>query len=67
MSDLDRVIHQAKGANRDFASEAGHRIGEELSKHNAQVKKKREQRYHETLGEISKYHLDRAITNRTYH
>ena len=67
MSNLDKVIHQARGANREHAREAGCAVGQALDEHNTQVKKKKEKDYESELGEISKYHLDRATTNRTYH
>ena len=64
---LEKIIHEAKQANREHAKEAGSAIGQALKKRNANAKKKRTQRYHAELGEITKYHEDRVTNNRSYH
>ena len=67
MSSLEKTIHDAKQANREHAKEASRAVTKKLDERNAQAKEKREQRYNNTIGEISKYHLDRALKNKTYH
>jgi len=64
---LDRALYEARGVKREHAKKASRAITNELDKHNAQIKKKGEERYEKELGEISKYHLDRALKNKTYH
>ena len=64
---VDKVLHQARKANKEQAKEAGRAIGRALDEHNSQVKKKREQKYESELSEITRYHEDRVMKNRTYH
>ena len=64
---LDKVIHQAHQASRDHAKVAGRAIGQALGEYNENVKKKKEQRYESELHEITRYHEDRVMKNKTYH
>ena len=67
MSDIDKVIHEVSGMNKEHAKKAGRYFGQVLDKHNAQSREKRDKRYDNDLHEITKYHEDRVMTNRTYH
>ena len=64
---VDRVLHQVRQANKEHAKEAGRAIGQALDEHNSQVKKDKEKRYESDLSEITRYHEDRVMKNRTYH
>ena len=42
-------------------------IGQALGKYNAEVKKRRQKYSDRELKEITRHHVDRVMSNRTYH
>lgn len=62
--ELNKATSEASGTG---SREAGRRVGQALGKYNDEVKKKQDKRFESEIHEITRYHEDRVMKNKTYH
>ena len=66
MSDLDRVIHQARGANREHAREAGCAVGQALDEHNKKIKERDNKRFEGKIKDLTNYYRKKVESRSDY-